>query len=136
MKGPRVYTVEQVNELVPDLIRIFDQADAIRKKIQTTKIRLNALEVIWGEGLQKSDCPDHKEFEHYIEELKNLEEAFSRELAKVGEMGGQVKSFDPGLADFYGVRDGYLVFLCWRRGEESIDYWHDLESGYAGRQPL
>lgn len=136
MGGPRVFTVEQANGLIPDLERIFVQVDEIRKKTQTTKIRLNALEMIWGEGLQEPDCPDRKEFEHYVREMKSLEETFHSEAAKVAALGGMVKGMDPGLVDFYGIRDGVLVFLCWRRGEKKIEHWHDLESGFAGRQPL
>lgn len=44
--------------------------------------------------------------------------------------------FDAGLVDFPGEVDGRAVYLCWRLGEPSVEYWHELESGYAGRQPL
>ena len=40
-----------------------------------------------------------------------------------------------GLVDFRAMRDGRAVYLCWRR-EERIDFWHELDAGYAGRQPL
>jgi len=40
------------------------------------------------------------------------------------------------LIDFYGLRGGEPVFLCWKLGEERIRFWHTLEDGYAGRQPL
>ncbi|MBI3740972.1 MAG: DUF2203 family protein [Chloroflexi bacterium] len=38
--------------------------------------------------------------------------------------------------DFPAYRDSQLVYLCWKRGEARIEYWHDLESGFGGRQPL
>ena len=41
-----------------------------------------------------------------------------------------------GLVDFRSVRDGRVVYLCWRLGEDRIRYWHDLDAGFAGRQPL
>ena len=44
--------------------------------------------------------------------------------------------FDAGLVDFPGEIDGRAVYLCWRLGESSVEYWHELEAGYAGRQPL
>lgn len=136
MAGPRVFSVEQANEQIPDLERIFAVTDTLRKKLQTSKIRLNALEMIWGEKLQESDCPDHGEFRHYVEELKSLEESLQGELGKIAALGGSVKGMDPALVDFYGVRDGFLVYLCWRRGEKAITHFHDLESGFSGRQPL
>ncbi|HUX86133.1 MAG TPA: DUF2203 family protein [Chloroflexota bacterium] len=41
-----------------------------------------------------------------------------------------------GLVDFPAERDGRVVYLCWRRGEDQIHYWHELDAGFAGRQPL
>ena len=48
----------------------------------------------------------------------------------------QVKDLDRGLVDFPAFVGGREVFLCWERGEEDIEFWHDLESGYAGRERL
>jgi hypothetical protein len=64
-----------------------------------------------------------------IAELKSLVFQFgSREI--------QIKDLERGLIDFPTLRDGREVFLCWELSEEDIEYWHDLESGYAGREPL
>src|SRR5881296_3573619 len=105
MVGPRVFDVEQCNAVVPDLRRIFDRLDGLRERMRATKLRLNALELIWGEKVQEASCPDHPEFAHYLEEMKRLEEAVQGETEKVAELGGLVKGLDPGLVDFYGVRD-------------------------------
>ena len=51
--------------------------------------------------------------------------------------GAMVKDLESGLVDFYGERSGEQVFLCWRLGEEMrVQYWHTLEGGFAGRQPV
>jgi hypothetical protein len=136
MVGPRVYTVEQANEQVPQLTRIFDAADEIRARMKEAKLRLNALEVIWGAKVEDPSCTDHTEYAHYKKEMESLRESFERTLQRVAELGAVVKGLDPGLVDFYGVRDGHLVFLCWERGEEGITHWHHIDSNYAGRQPL
>ena len=47
-----------------------------------------------------------------------------------------VKDLDRGLVDFPTLRGGQEVFLCWENGEEDIEFWHDLDSGYAGRERL
>jgi hypothetical protein len=49
---------------------------------------------------------------------------------------GRIEEFDLGLVDFYGKLDGREIFWCWKTGEERIEFWHDLESGYTGRQPI
>ncbi len=51
-------------------------------------------------------------------------------------LGAQVKDIDTGLLDFPSLRDGEEVLLCWRVGEDDIRYWHGLDDGFAGRQPL
>ena len=48
----------------------------------------------------------------------------------------QIKDLDRGLIDFPAILGGKEVFLCWEQGEEDIEYWHDLETGYAGREKL
>jgi hypothetical protein len=47
-----------------------------------------------------------------------------------------IKDLDRGLVDFPAIMAGREVFLCWERGEEDIEFWHDLEAGYGGREPL
>ena len=48
----------------------------------------------------------------------------------------RMEGFEEGLVDFYTLRDDRLVFLCWRLGEPHVTYWHDIEDGFAGRQPV
>ncbi|HWS54824.1 MAG TPA: DUF2203 domain-containing protein, partial [Pyrinomonadaceae bacterium] len=53
------------------------------------------------------------------------------------ELGVQLKDYERGLVDFPSLRDGKLVLLCWQWGEgDQIEWWHDPEAGFAGRQPL
>jgi hypothetical protein len=59
-----------------------------------------------------------------------------RYLAELGELGVEFKAFDVGLVDFPGERDGRPIYLCWRLGEPEVEYWHELDAGFAGRQPL
>lgn len=54
----------------------------------------------------------------------------------VQELGVQVKDLDEGLVDFPSLRDGELVLLCWKVGEEAIEHWHGVDEGFAGRKPL
>jgi hypothetical protein len=72
-------------------------------------------------------------------EGRRVGEAFLRVrelLAAVQEIGVVVRDIDSGLVDFPAVIDGREVYLCWRLGEESVDHWHDLDSGFGGRAPL
>jgi len=68
-----------------------------------------------------------------------LVQAFNRidDLVKaVNATGAILKDINSGLVDFLALRDGREVYLCWRFGEPEIQYWHDPQAGFAGRQPI
>jgi len=57
-------------------------------------------------------------------------------LARLQEAEIVLRDLDRGLVDFPSIRDDREVYLCWLEGEDAIGYWHDLEAGFAGREPL
>lgn len=57
-------------------------------------------------------------------------------LHRIQETGAQVKDINTGLLDFPALRDEHEVYLCWQVGENQIEYWHEIEAGFAGRQPI
>jgi hypothetical protein len=57
-------------------------------------------------------------------------------LVELQEMGVVVRDLDKGLVDFPSIREDREVYLCWTEDEEEIGFWHDLDTGYAGREPL
>jgi hypothetical protein len=136
MVGPRVFTVDEANELVPKFEQAFTQIDELRAQLRATKIKLTALEMIWGGELQKKTCPDRGEVASLVEQLKELEERFQAVLAGLAQDSVTVKDVEQGLVDIYHVRDGRLVNLCWKRGEDAITTWHHVDEGFAGREPL
>jgi hypothetical protein len=59
-----------------------------------------------------------------------------RMLDALAEAGIVLRDVDRGLVDFPAVQEGREVYLCWELGEDEVAFWHDLDSGYRGRQPL
>ena len=59
-----------------------------------------------------------------------------RMLGELEELGIVLRDIDRGLVDFPAILEGREVYLCWEQGEESIGFWHHLEAGFGGRQPL
>ncbi len=57
-------------------------------------------------------------------------------LAEIEAIGVQIKDLDTGLLDFPCVVDDEIVLLCWKAGEEKIEFWHGLEEGFQGRKPI
>jgi hypothetical protein len=54
----------------------------------------------------------------------------------IHELGGELKDPERGMVDFRSERDGRVVYLCWLMNERRVMYWHELDAGYRGRQPL
>ena len=134
--GPRIYTAREATELVPRLERIFGQLDSIRDRLKRIKGKVDVLEMLWGEEVHSESNPDAREYGHYMEEIEEAKKAYEGANRKIAEIEAIVKSVEHGLVDFYGVVEGRLVFLCWKRGEKSVESYHHLEEGFAGRQPL
>jgi hypothetical protein len=61
---------------------------------------------------------------------------FNACLSVFQDLGCELKDLDDGLVDFPSYRQGQLIYLCWKRGEDRIEWWHTMEAGFAGRQPL
>ena len=73
------------------------------------------------------------------DEGRQVGEAFvevRRLLSALHQAGIVVRDIDRGLIDFPSLRNGQEVYLCWELGEDEITHWHEIESGYGGRQPL
>jgi hypothetical protein len=68
--------------------------------------------------------------------LERSAEAVSGLAEEVQEMGCELKGIEEGLIDFRAEMGGREVYLCWKFGEGRIDWWHELDTGFAGRQPL
>ena len=123
---PRLFTVEEANALLPRLRAILEDAalhrDALRERAPHMQTILRATA---GNGGGKAAS-------EYGVEVYNLYLAIER----IRELGVVLKDLDMGLLDFPHERGGRVVFLCWHPPEESVQYWHDLDAGYAGRRPL
>jgi len=85
---------------------------------------------------QRADAPDPR-----VAQLERQVTALAREIdgyiQEVTELGAEVRNpLDSGLIDFPGTHDGRSIFFCWKLGEEAIEYWHERDGGFAGRQPM
>ena len=73
------------------------------------------------------------------EEGKRVGVAFlevRRLLETIEQSGIVLRDIDRGLVDFPAVIDGREIYLCWELGEDEVGYWHDMDAGYGGREPL
>jgi hypothetical protein len=135
MDAPHYFTVDEANALVPALESAFGRIMRLRVELRATGAALERMgERTDAEALARED--GSREALAVRGRARALLEALSEELHELGELGVQVKDLDTGLCDFVASRDGRDVLLCWRFGEKQIGYWHELEAGFAGRQPI
>jgi len=132
----RLFTVDEANELLPRLEEIFAGIDEQRSRARTLQTQISILKLIWGERLRDPHNPDHQEFLSHTRGQQAALEATRELVGELQEQGCLPKDLEQGLVDFYSRRNGRVVFLCWRRGEKKIGYWHELHAGSSGRVPL
>ncbi len=131
----RVFTIEEVEALIPRLsqivgMQLFQQSEIERGLAELARILGGLPESL---ELGTDDAPEAARLKRDLSQRILRYESGWRE---VQELGALVKDPQIGLLDFYGHVDGRLVHLCWRYGEDTLCYFHDLEAGYAGRRPL
>jgi hypothetical protein len=131
----RVFTIAEVNALIPALSALVAQQLREQSEIEHGLGELTRRLGVTPRTLE-ADGSDSQEVGRLKRELRNRIERYESGWRRVQTMGGVIKDPQTGLVDFYGRIDGRLVWLCWRYGEESLGYYHELESGFAGRKPL
>ena len=135
----RPFTVNQANAMVPSLEEIFARLDTYREIWTGHDERLQILDALWGEAVVAVTNPDHEEFIEERAALKEasrkIDDAVHRDLIQQGlrlPSGG----LEHGILDFPTTWEGRWVYLCWHRGEVQISHWHEIDTGFAGRQEL
>lgn len=127
----KVLTVEEATRILPQVKKIFARAKELRAKISSRGIDYEFMQI----GTDEGGGAGVKQTQMRTE-LEQLMQEFQQCAHALDTLGAHIKSFDPGVVDFFSVRDGRVVFLCWQEGEDEIGHWHELDAGVAGRQPI
>lgn len=129
-REPKLYTVEEARTLAetlrPWLLEMRERRREIASETET-------LRQLTPEMRGNGHAPEVARREGHIADCI---EAIGRRLSQIDELGIEVKDLETGLVDFYSMRDDEVVFLCWAVDEPTVAYWHELTTGYRGRQPL
>ena len=87
-------------------------------------------------GGARADWGETQELVASREEVTRHADRINQYLQELEAIGCVFKGFEAGLVDFYSLRDDRPIFLCWRLGEERIEHWHEIDTGFSGRQPI
>jgi hypothetical protein len=120
------FSLAEARALLPELRRIFQDAHHRRERARRADETLGDL--IRKTGTDIGGPP----VSGMLMDLQQMQ----AQMERVEKLGVVVKDFDRGLVDFPHLREGREVFLCWELDEDDIEFWHDLDTGYAGREQL
>ena len=132
----RIFTLEEANDTLPYLEECFGRMDRKREDLRLLQTQLSVLRLIWSEEIRSPENPDHLEYLNRTREHQLATEQLGDHVREIQESGCLPKDLEHGLVDFYARRNGRIIFLCWRRGEKKISFWHELHTGFSGRVPL
>ena len=116
----------EANDLLPHLLAVFEMIQALNEQLTEKRAALELLhDAARTNGGHKLGA-----------ELTGISESITRLMSGLEEEGIILKDVEAGLVDFPHLREEREVFLCWRRGEKVVEFWHELDTGFRGRQPL
>ncbi|MCH8995045.1 MAG: DUF2203 domain-containing protein [Chloroflexi bacterium] len=129
---PRIFTLDEAAALLPRLGEILSE---MREK-QPELDRLRAELATMTRTASGNGHLIREELVNKRHQAQTLAERLNALLAEISGFGCELKGLGEGLIDFPAEREGRTVYLCWKLGEERIAYWHELDTGFASRQPL
>ncbi len=122
----KLFTVAEANALLPRVRTLMETMLAIRKEAMALRPDVwPVLEKATGNGGSRK-----------AGDLLELFLSFEKALQELQGLGCELKGLEQGLVDFPSLRDGRTVYLCWQYNEPEIAFWHEIDAGFAGRQPL
>ena len=124
------FSVEEANRTLPLVRRIV--SDAVRDYWRWQE-KVREYEEVAANRKVDQPSDEAERLEHEAQQLARDIDGY---IAEIRQLGVEMKGIDSGLVDFPSELNGRPVLLCWQLGEESVQYWHEEDAGFAGRQPV
>ena len=121
----RHFTREEANALLPQLTALLGQLREAKDELTDAE----AHEALSEAAPTNGGGEEGRQVGVAFLEVRRL-------LETVEQAGLVLRDIDRGLVDFPALIDGREVYLCWEVGEDEVDFWHDMDAGYGGREPL
>jgi len=131
---PRFFTLQQAEEALPRVESAIREAISLKAEYELTEEERRSfaqrLAVTGGMRVDRARVMEQKNC------LEQAAVALQQAIQKVHELGCLVKDLDIGLIDFPTLFQGVEVYLCWKLGEDGIQFWHGVDEGFRGRKPI
>ena len=124
----KIFTIEEANALLPSVRLILAKIQRAHRRL--AQYRDEARKAAEAAEQGGGGIAEGVAYAIVLTELTS-------EMSELDTLGVQLKDFERGLIDFPSLRDGRVVLLCWQMGEgDELEWWHDVDAGFAGRTPL
>ena len=140
----KLFTVDEANAALPLVRAIMKDLSELSREVIERRQRLQHLSPVRsapsgtgppGTGADEED-PYASELAQIEEELEKDSRRLQEFVEELRELGVEPKNGPEGLVDFPSLLDGRVVYLCWKLDEPEVTHWHEIDGGFAGRQPL
>lgn len=140
----RFYDLDAANARLPELREILgalrdQRAELIRLRDQVLE-RQEAVEAGAGRATEGSGDSEEAASDDELRlirlRMQGVIDQMQAGVARIDALGIALRDIDSGLIDFPALVSGRQVCLCWRLGEDDVEWWHELTSGFSGRMPL
>jgi hypothetical protein len=130
----KIFTLDEAQALVPVLESLLKRAMEAKEAAAALQEEMSDLgRRIFLSGGMRIDLAETRKRRVALEALA---QRVKDSLEEIDSSGVQVKDLETGLLDFPCLLDGETVLLCWKRGEPRVEFWHRMEDGFRGRQPI
>lgn len=129
----KLFTVEEANATLPLVRAITADLVKLSREVIDRRQRLDSL--VSGREIESGN-PYDEELDQIEQELEKDSKLLQEYVDELRQLGVEPKSGAEGLIDFPAMMDGHIVYLCWKLDEPEVLHWHELDAGFAGRQPL
>ncbi len=124
----KYFSPKDVDHLIPDLEKVFQHIENCKSRAEQLSVQTTTVSNPSAEQMVESQIAHSK--------VRFLMDAVQDDINHIMSLGGVTKDLEQGLVDFPGQVDGEEVWLCWKRGEKKIRFWHALDEGFSERQAL
>jgi hypothetical protein len=123
---PRYFSLQEARDTLTAIRPLMNEIQAIRQKILARRPD------VWPVVERAAGNGGSQAASKIVEEFERLDAL----VHQVQDTGALFKDINLGLLDFPALKEGREVYLCWKYGEEDIEFWHEIEAGYAGRESI
>lgn len=139
----KFFTVEEAGALIGFLDAILERIRRNKQRFLWLQEEISILKLIveCGANTRENEReekvnPDAIELEEKLAQYNAVEKEIEKGKSAITDTGCIVRDEDQGLIDFFSVQNNTVVYLCWKKGEESVQYWHSIHDDFESRQPL